>query len=184
MPNKPRADVRYHAARAARSRRALLDALAELLHEQSFGKITVQDLLRRAHVGRATFYAHFQDKDDLLLTSFVRMLEAMTRQLDAEPPGSPRWVPVTEFFEHVRSARPLLQMFEESGRLPIMWRLATLHFARSIEPRAGSAFVARFLAGALIEVLQWWLEAREPPAARTVERDFHALAHAVVRSAR
>ena len=44
--------------RVLRSRRALGDALVELLHERRFDDITVQDILDRASVGRATFYAH------------------------------------------------------------------------------------------------------------------------------
>lgn len=181
-PNVRRPAVRHHEQRAARSRSALQDALAGLLRERTFGEITVQDLLQRANVGRATFYAHFQDKDDLLLTSYVRMLEAMTRNLATEPPGSRRLLPVKEFFAHVGSARPMLAMLVDSGRLPLLWRLAALHFARAVEPRVGSALAARFLAGALVEVLQWWLEAKEPPTADEVDRRFHALARAVAES--
>lgn len=179
-PNERRPVVRHHEQRAARSRGALQDALTTLLRERAFGEITVQDLLQRANVGRATFYAHFQDKDDLLLTSFMRMLEVMSQQLAADPVGARRLLPVKEFFLHVGSARPMLKMFADSGQLPTLWRLATLHFARVVEPRAGSPLTARFLAGALIEVLQWWLDAAEPPSADEVDRRFHVLARAVV----
>ena len=53
--------------RILRTRDALGDAMMALLHEKSFDRITVQDVLDRAGVGRATFYAHYRDKHDLFL---------------------------------------------------------------------------------------------------------------------
>lgn len=48
--------------RVRRTRKLLLQALAELLAEKSFLSISVQDIAARATVNRATFYAHFEDK--------------------------------------------------------------------------------------------------------------------------
>ncbi len=52
--------------RVVRTRNAIQSALKELLLERRFEEITVQDITERAGVNRATFYAHFQDKYDLL----------------------------------------------------------------------------------------------------------------------
>jgi AcrR family transcriptional regulator len=56
--------------RIQRTRRLLQDALVGLILEKGYEAITVQDILDRANVGRSTFYEHFYDKDDLLLSSF------------------------------------------------------------------------------------------------------------------
>lgn len=48
--------------RVKRTRRLILDALAQLLSERNFQAITVQHIAERATVNRATFYAHFVDK--------------------------------------------------------------------------------------------------------------------------
>ena len=53
-------------ARKAKSRAAIVAAFSELLCEEDYGKITVGDIIARAHVGRATFYGLFKSKDDLL----------------------------------------------------------------------------------------------------------------------
>ena len=53
-------------ARKEKSRAAIVAAFSELLREEDYGKITVGDIIARAHVGRATFYGLFKSKDDLL----------------------------------------------------------------------------------------------------------------------
>lgn len=52
--------------RRQRSRDAIQRAFVELLDEQGYARTTVQDIISRAGVGRATFYAQFHGKDDLL----------------------------------------------------------------------------------------------------------------------
>ena len=57
--------------RVKRTRKLLEQAFIELMNEKGFEDITIQDIADRAMVNRATFYAHFEDKYDLL-DSFVR----------------------------------------------------------------------------------------------------------------
>ena len=52
--------------RVKRTRLLLEQAFMVVLKEKGFQTITVQDIAQRAGVNRATFYAHFEDKYDLL----------------------------------------------------------------------------------------------------------------------
>ena len=52
--------------RQKKTRRLLVEALAQLLTERPFQELSVVDICRRAMVHRTTFYAHFNDKQELL----------------------------------------------------------------------------------------------------------------------
>ena len=57
--------------RARRSRQALLDAFIGLVLTRAYDDITVQDVARRAGVGRSTLYEHFPGKTALYAASLA-----------------------------------------------------------------------------------------------------------------
>lgn len=98
--------------RTARTRLRLQQAMGEMLTTQSFASVTVQEITRRAEVNRATFYAHFQDKDDLLEST---LREKCRRVLHAARPAPfvstpAAWQPliqsVLEFFAQIPCVCP------------------------------------------------------------------------------
>lgn len=59
-----------HAQRAQRTRELMLATMYQLALEKDYREITVQHLLDRSGVARSTFYAHFRDKEDLLVAGY------------------------------------------------------------------------------------------------------------------
>src|SRR3954469_18232805 len=103
--------------RALRTRDALGDALVELMHERPFRRITVQEVLDRAGVGRSTFYTHYKDKDDLFLSDvedFFRMFSTALTRSGASPQ---RLAPVTELFTHLAEAREFYAAMVAAGKV-------------------------------------------------------------------
>lgn len=60
-------------ARMKKTKQALVNAMIELLSQQPFSAITVNDICSAATVGRSTFYTHFQDKYALVRYAIEQM---------------------------------------------------------------------------------------------------------------
>ena len=81
-PNTEKIDPRVR-----RTRKLLEDAFHALRAERPYGQISVGDIAERATVNRATFYAHFEDRDHLATTTLRTGLEAALHAA-IEPPSA------------------------------------------------------------------------------------------------
>jgi AcrR family transcriptional regulator len=142
----------------------------ELLRRKSYGSIRVSDITKKAGVGRATFYAHYASKDDLLRSQFSRIVAPMLAiRPDASCP-----LDATNLFAHIQGAprlftaliggaqagsgpRVLRECFErrvrEALNLPVGDVFEPLP---AIDSR--QAMLTRFVASSLLGVLGSWLE--------------------------
>ena len=174
-------------ARVRRTRDALGDALVALMQEKPFDTITVQDVLDRARVGRSTFYAHYSDKDDLLMSDAEEFFESLSNALSVRGDKSDRVFPVKEFFSHITEAKQFVDALMASGKFHDNMELAHGVFARGIErrlselprgqgiPAAERPAIAFAHAGALLSLLTWWVDRgmRQPP--EEMDQLFHTM---------
>jgi AcrR family transcriptional regulator len=71
--------------RQRKSRQAIFRAFTDLLKKENYSKITVQQIIDLADVGRTTFYSHFETKDDLLESFCSEIFEhVFSDELDKE----------------------------------------------------------------------------------------------------
>ncbi len=165
--------------RVRRTRSSLHEALAALIHEKSYGAISVKDLLARANVGRSTFYMHFTGKDQLLASG----IEAMLRSMRPQAKGRERIVGFARpMFDHIharRSARSALSGF--AARAFVHERLRESLAAslvddvrREFPPRA-AAFLPGYVAATFVFVLDWWLDRARETSAADADRMFRDL---------
>src|ERR1035438_5102446 len=102
--------------RIRRTHERLGMALLELILEKPIDKVTVQQVLDRAKVGRSTFYLHFRDKNDLLLSQLEMFLEIQSTALSVRKEESHRVVPVAEMFAHIGGQNKIYQIGRASCR--------------------------------------------------------------------
>ena len=174
-------------ARVRRTRDALGDALVALMQEKPFDTITVQDVLDRAKVGRSTFYAHFSDKEDLLMSDAEEFFESLSMMLSVRGDTSERLFPVREFFSHITDAKTFLDALVSAGKFHDNMELAHGMFARGIErrlselprsqgiPAAERPAIAFAHAGALLSLLTWWIDRGMRQAPEEMDRLFHKM---------
>jgi AcrR family transcriptional regulator len=150
--------------------------------------VTVQDVIDRADVGRSTFYAHFLDKDDLLM-AILADLEIPAPDHTTWTPDDPAFAWTLELFRHFGSGRRLYKAVAGSQSGPLARRetirrledLARAELSRLQVARKLDAFrlemVVRFLVGTFIGFMDWWMReenAHVPP--EQVDHAFRSLA--------
>ncbi|MGV9839679.1 TetR/AcrR family transcriptional regulator [Nocardia niigatensis] len=145
--------------RVRRTRMALHRALIELMQDQPYARITVQDIIDRADVGRSTFYAHYRDKDDLLLISCIEHVRGeISAQLARYPGEPPPLAPVEILFRliaaHPDVYRPLIGQRANAIVLRSIRQMYAELLAEHLGPRLGPDPVA---AGAIVTFLSWGL---------------------------
>lgn len=185
--------MRNDDARIRRTRMQLGTALLNLIVEKPLRDVTVQQILDRSGVGRSTFYLHYRDIDDLLLSQLEMFCEAMSTSLSNQKDRSLRVAPVAELFGHIGNKNRLYKVLSESGHLKDFFELAEGCFARGIEqrliesgrmknsPPRELAARASALSGSLFALLRWWLDRGEKESPQQMDKLFHDMVWPSVR---
>ena len=69
--------------RSRRTRHHIDHALTRLLLRRSYDAIRVSDITKKAEIGRGTFYAHFDNKDELLQPGLFGRIQVFGGEADA-----------------------------------------------------------------------------------------------------
>jgi AcrR family transcriptional regulator len=197
--DKPKVDRRIQ-----RTRQALRAALLVLIKEKGFDAISVEEITERANLGRATFYLHYKDKEDLLLEEFreiasnrVQVLSEIPVLLWKSNQGQ------IELVDNHTPIMPLLMVFEHASQNADLYRilLRGQSSQRIIEqireiivqsineivrtrqqtelparsPDVPIGMLAAYFSGALMSSLNWWLEQPEPLSPQEMAGNFQHL---------
>lgn len=153
--------------RVLRTRSQIDSAFVGLLHRRSYSNIRVSDVTKKAGIGRATFYAHYSSKDDLLSSQFRRIVAPMlaARQDTACP------LDAGAFFAHVTASPRIYRalMGPTAGKAPRILRECIEERVRQSlsavdvqDDRVGTnlreKIVPRFVASSLLAVIECWVE--------------------------
>lgn len=175
--------------RVRKTRRLLHEALVTLILERGWDAVSVRDVCEKADVGRSTFYVHFADKENLLLSGFDELHEAMehVRSSAKQPFGflGPLAAHAAE------NARLVQALFGRQSGQSVQWRFRDV-LASLVEaelkllkvPKSARALTTRFIAGGAADVMMAWLDHPQGVSADKLATDLTNLALAAVEAAR
>lgn len=198
--------------RIQRTCQSLRTALLELIQEKEYDGISIEEITERANVGRATFYLHYKDKEDLLLEEFREMANEKVQVLSELPFSA--WLqsqeeagearekrpapPLLILFEHIYENSELYYILLKSERssriIERIRKIATEAIASFVEAKAKTdpiplrftvpvEFFAAFFSGALLSTVDWWLEEEMQHTPQEMTHLFQSLFFQGVRNA-
>jgi AcrR family transcriptional regulator len=186
--------------RIRRTRDLLEQSLLSLIKEKPFDSISVQDIADRANIGRATFYLHYQNKEDLLGSGFAGLQTELREYQRAarHRPGDPdeRLFAFSHYLlEHAQKNREVFPamvgkrgggviqhvlrrlltdlMREEVSAMSSEFKLSTLPTQATVE----------FLSSGLFALLVWWLNGKARISVEEMNDIFRRLAIPVLKAA-
>lgn len=169
--------------RQRKTRALLVKALAELMEERPFSELSVVDICSRAMVHRTTFYAHFNDKRELLSYLFSQLeQECVETCLPKEEITSPKDYFLTaakntlEFFQRRRSLylaclnsgmEAEVHVLSDRAAQELCRQLSRPSF-RDAAPGVDPQIAARFYIGVVLSLIRWWLTSDDPVSQETL----------------
>lgn len=152
--------------RVRRTREALARALLRLAAERPFADLTIRELTSVADVGYATFFRHYQSKEDLLLDVLGGIVGELADLLGPSAEAGRLEDAGRELFGYVATHAASLRVLfdaQHSGTLERDLRravcarvLASPTFAPP--PGLPADVAAHHLAAASLALVGWWLE--------------------------
>jgi AcrR family transcriptional regulator len=199
MPKKIKPDRRIQ-----RTRQALRNALLELIKEKGYDSILVEEITQRANLGRATFYLHYKDKEDLLVDVFSEIARERSRTLSEIPFSA--WIPNLEntgpasennpappalmVFQHVSENSDIYRILLRSEKADRIFerirKIITQAITEFIQTKVKSdpipilfevpiELLAAYYSGALLTCVDWWLEQELSHSPEEMTRIFQRL---------
>ena len=181
--------------RVQRTRQLLQGALMSLIQEKGYEALTVQDILDRANVGRATFYAHFDNKEDLLVSRLDGLRASLqARQRHARQHGSRHedrmFAYSRDMFVHVDEHRTVFRSMVGKRSGAIIQHLfhkmlvdLVREDVKAVAPAKAAAMggtpheaVAQLIAGGLFGLVLWWVDGPAKLSVENVDALFRRLA--------
>lgn len=184
--------------RVQKTRQILQQAIVELVVEKGFESIKVQDILDKANIGRTTFYAHYQDKGELLHACFEEVHAIFEQYLVglSESSGNLRVTKINSEFTGrlFRFAERNAQLFKallKHQDLSVFINYSfVVHLNQPVKNwlvrekncSIPSEIVIHYFISAFFGVLKWWVNHDMPCTAEEIDGYFKQLAIPTLKS--
>lgn len=179
--------------RQQKTRAAIFIAFSTLLAKKSYSKITVQEIIDTANIGRTTFYAHFETKEDLLKTLceelFGHIIDSAMDCTHTHGLYSDRNAPESVFchlLQHLQenggnilgllsceSSELFLRYFKDSLNKLIESQFVNQN--RKINKDIPQDFLINHISSSFVEMVLWWIKSRMKQTPEELDRYFRAV---------
>lgn len=179
--------------RQKKTRTSIFNAFIMLLSQQNYNRITVQEIIDKANVGRSTFYAHFETKDDLLKTLceelFGHILSSAMDCTHTHGLYSSKNAPESVFchlLQHLQendnnilallsceSSEIFLRYFKDS-----LCQLVKTQFIsqnRHSNKELPEDFLVNHISGSFVEMVLWWIKGQMKQTPEELDYYFRAV---------
>jgi hypothetical protein len=177
--------------RTRRTRQLLRNAFLGLLREKRYDDISVQDIIERADVARSTFYAHYVDKEDLLVGKrgvFSREARGHAELPQAKNKG--HLIPPTCFWYNILAQRDIFKIIARDSAMDVTMKdlhnklCANIHAEiQQQRPERGvvpASLIVDYLATSIITLIKWWVKQGMTYSPEQMDKIFHEMAMPVV----
>jgi AcrR family transcriptional regulator len=172
--------------RSRRSRRLIARALIDLMQERRYDRITVQEIIDRADVGRSTFYGHYRDKEDVLTSEIERVVALLYEHAELDGSGERPLLPSLELFRHVGEQHQLYRAIVRGRALEVLYDAMRRTLMQGVEERLLAAsrgqvpavplpVVSEYVVASFLSLLRWWLESDRVSAPEEMDAMFRRL---------
>lgn len=177
--------------RVARTRDLLHRAHISLILEKGYDAVTVEEICAAANVGRSTFYAHYPNKEALHRGGIDRLRHDLMRgqAVHGAGPDGPLAFSLP-MFEHARAHLDIYRAIA-GGRAgtvameeirEILSEIVRRRLPARGQTAAQKEFAVRYLVGAYLAVLTWWLDGGAKLPSAEMDAMFRRLAEDGLRS--
>jgi len=170
-----------------KTRAALLQAFNRLAVERRYADIRIADIIRRADVGRSTFYEHFRNKDDVLRQSLAGLLDIVAAGVEDECDTTHLRFVLDHFRENSALARGLINGPSSPQVVAVLAGLIEQRLAAMQQTHAIASFIpldlaAAQLAGSQLGLIQAWLNRGATAATAALAEAMHRCGAASARA--
>lgn len=185
--------------RQLKTRTAIFKAFSALLGHKNYNAITVQEIIDEANIGRSTFYAHFETKDDLLkelcrelfghiIDSAVDCSHTPGLYSDNSPPNSV----FCHLLQHLEennnnvlgllsceSSEIFLRYFKDSLNELVQTQFIDQSRRNTSLPED---FLINHISSSFVEMILWWIKGHRKQSPVELDRYFRAVIEPVIKN--
>ena len=162
--------------RIRKTKTAVLQAFGELMQEKRFESITIQNIIDRADIGRTTFYAHYETKDELLEQYIGCIFDLLTEQEEQE---TFQEIPLKKILEHIKGHGGMVRGALNASGGDILFRRAEDYWRKKLDACKTEArntgnlpdnILINHIVASAVGLIRWWLKNDMPYTPAEMER--------------